>query len=89
MLDLFSIFTRGGIVLWDRAFAPISGNPINALVKDVLIEERAGISSYTKDSYAFKWVFANELDLVFVVRTRISFSKSVNLSDSPRSLFKA
>ncbi|RUP45698.1 SRP54-type protein [Jimgerdemannia flammicorona] len=66
MLDLFAILTKGGIVLWDRSFAPISGNPLNALVKDVLIEERAGTASYAKDSYAFKWTFANEVDLVFV-----------------------
>lgn len=71
MLDLFTILTKGGIVLWDRAFTPISGNPVNALIRDVLIEERAGTSSYTKDSYAFKWTFANELDLVFVVRNSL------------------
>lgn len=67
MLDLFTILTKGGYVLWQKTFAPINGSPVEDLIKNVLIEERAGTNSYTKDNYALKWTFANENDLVFVV----------------------
>ncbi|CAG8775067.1 7423_t:CDS:2, partial [Gigaspora rosea] len=57
----------GGIVLWSKTFARITNSPIDALIKEVLIEERGGANNYVKDSYNIKWTFANELDLVFVV----------------------
>ncbi|KAI7865166.1 signal recognition particle, alpha subunit, N-terminal-domain-containing protein [Spinellus fusiger] len=66
MLDHFSIFTKGGYVLWQKSYTPVSGSPVDDLIKNVLIEERAGTVSYTKDGYALRWTFANELDLVFV-----------------------
>ncbi|CAG8494396.1 17261_t:CDS:10, partial [Funneliformis caledonium] len=55
-----------GIVLWSKSFTRITSSPVDALIKDVLIEERAGENSYIKDSYSLKWTFANELDLIFV-----------------------
>lgn len=67
MLDLFTIVTKGGFVLFQKTFAPINGSPVQDLIKNVLIEERAGTDSYSKDNYALKWTFANENDLVFVV----------------------
>ncbi|KAI9025873.1 signal recognition particle, alpha subunit, N-terminal-domain-containing protein [Phycomyces nitens] len=67
MLDHFSILTKGGFVLWQKSYAPLSGAPVDALIKNVLIEERAGTVSYSKDNYALRWTFANEVDLVFVV----------------------
>ncbi|RIB27115.1 SRP54-type protein [Gigaspora rosea] len=67
MLDFFTILTKGGIVLWSKTFARITNSPIDALIKEVLIEERGGANNYVKDSYNIKWTFANELDLVFVV----------------------
>ncbi|KAI8968858.1 SRP54-type protein [Mycotypha africana] len=67
MLDLFTILTKGGFVLWQKNYAPISGSPVEELIKNVLIEERAGTDAYTKDSYTMKWTFANEHDLIFVV----------------------
>ncbi|CAG8724777.1 619_t:CDS:2, partial [Acaulospora morrowiae] len=67
MLDFFTILTKGGVVLWSKTFARITGSPINSLIKDVLIEERGGTHSYNKDSYDLRWIFANELDLIFVV----------------------
>ncbi len=70
MLDFFTILTKGGIVLWSKSFTRITSSPVDALIRDVLIEERAGESSYTKDSYSLKWTFANELDLIFVVNVQ-------------------
>lgn len=67
MLDLFTILTKGGFVLWQKTFTPINGSPVEDLIKNVLIEERSGTDSYYKDNYALKWTFANENDLVFVV----------------------
>ncbi|KAI8376136.1 signal recognition particle, alpha subunit, N-terminal-domain-containing protein [Radiomyces spectabilis] len=67
MLDLFTILTKGGFVLWQRNFAPLAGTPVDALIQNVLIEERAGTDYYIKDSYALKWTFANEVDLIFIV----------------------
>ncbi|KAI9278276.1 signal recognition particle, alpha subunit, N-terminal-domain-containing protein [Phascolomyces articulosus] len=67
MLDQFAILSKGGFVLWQKTFIPVMGSPIDTLIKDVLIEERAGTNIFYKDSYALKWTFANEVDLVFVV----------------------
>jgi signal recognition particle receptor subunit alpha len=67
MLDLFTILTKGGFVLWQKAFAPISGSPVQELIKNVLIEERSGTTEYIQNNYALKWTFANEVELVFVV----------------------
>ncbi|CAG8532510.1 8695_t:CDS:10 [Paraglomus occultum] len=59
--------TKGGIVLWSKTFARVRTSPVDPLIKEVLIEERAGETEYVKDSYCLKWTFANELDLIFVV----------------------
>jgi signal recognition particle receptor subunit alpha len=67
MLDLCTVLTKGGYVLWQKNYTHINGAPVDALIRDVLIEERAGITSYNKDSYALKWTFLNEKELVFVV----------------------
>ncbi|KAH8554776.1 SRP54-type protein [Umbelopsis sp. PMI_123] len=67
MLDLCTVLTKGGYVLWQKNYTHINGAPVDALIRDVLIEERAGITSYNKDSYALKWTFLNEKDLVFVI----------------------
>ncbi|ORY91130.1 signal recognition particle, alpha subunit, N-terminal-domain-containing protein [Syncephalastrum racemosum] len=67
MLDLFTVLTKGGFVLWQKTYAPLNGAPVDSLIKNVLIEERGGTDTYNEDSYALKWTFANEVDLVFVV----------------------
>ncbi|KAG0358917.1 hypothetical protein BGZ54_010221 [Gamsiella multidivaricata] len=66
MLDLFTIATKGGLVLWSKAYGPTPSAPINTLIQDVLIEERSSTQIYYKDNYALKWTFVNDLDLVFV-----------------------
>jgi signal recognition particle receptor subunit alpha len=67
MLDHFSIFTKGGVVLWSYDFAAIQGRPVDALVREILIEERAGEHAFETGVYTVKWTLANELSLVFVV----------------------
>lgn len=67
MLDHFSIFTKGGIVLWSYNQAKMKGSPIDGLIRTVLLEERGNETTYNIDSYTVKWAFANEFELIFVV----------------------
>jgi signal recognition particle receptor subunit alpha len=67
MIDLVTVFTRGGVVLWKKQLTPeASTESINFLVNNVLLEEKAGVRSATKDSYNLKWTLENDLNLVFV-----------------------
>ncbi|KAL3151898.1 hypothetical protein ABBQ38_012859 [Trebouxia sp. C0009 RCD-2024] len=71
MLDAFCIFTKGGALLWTMQLAALRGDPVNALIRTCLLEERLGESSfsYTPPSgsaYTMKWTLHNGLGLVFV-----------------------
>lgn len=71
MIDLFTVFHRGGVILYKHELNHVPGNPIDGLIQNVLMEERTGSSvggnSYRHDDkYTVKWIFNNELDLVFV-----------------------
>jgi len=77
MLDFFSIFSKGGILLWCfkdsmlstvewEAFTPT----INELIKSVLLQERAGKANYWEKpggQLALKYKLDNEFELVFVL----------------------
>ncbi|KAL7414058.1 SRP54-type protein [Mrakia frigida] len=81
MLDHVSISHKSGIVLWSKSYTPSasnlvgsSSNPINALLKDVLVEGRSAVhgggggrESYEAGGWKMEWVLENGLDLVFVV----------------------
>ncbi|TPX64010.1 hypothetical protein SpCBS45565_g06211 [Spizellomyces sp. 'palustris'] len=69
MLDAVTVLTKGGLVLWSKAYTDIRGpqNPIDSLIRDVLIEEKASSDGYVKDNWRVKWTFANELGLIFVI----------------------
>ncbi|KAJ2777130.1 hypothetical protein H4R18_005304 [Coemansia javaensis] len=67
MLDQFAIATKGGVVLWSREYTDIAGRPVDALVRDVLIESaRTDSTKYISGPYALQWAFANELNVMFV-----------------------
>jgi len=70
MLDAFVIFTRGGSVLFSEQLVALRGEPVEALVRDCLLTERAGGAAFTYAAdgaaYALKWAFHNEKGLVFV-----------------------
>ncbi|RKP24862.1 signal recognition particle, alpha subunit, N-terminal-domain-containing protein [Syncephalis pseudoplumigaleata] len=66
MLDHVTIFTRGGIVLWSSSFSSLQGDPVNDLVREVLVEERTGQRAFEHGAYTVHWALANELNLVFV-----------------------
>ncbi|GFR97822.1 signal recognition particle receptor subunit alpha-like [Elysia marginata] len=68
MLDFFTIFSKGGIVLWcfqgtSQLFTP----SVNALIKSVILQERTGNNSFAHDALTLKYKLDNEFELVFVV----------------------
>ncbi|KAK9799811.1 hypothetical protein WJX73_001989 [Symbiochloris irregularis] len=71
MLDHFCVFTKGGALLWTWQMTALRGNPIDALVRTCLLEERSGDDSFTYSPpagvpYTLKWTLHNGLGLVFV-----------------------
>ncbi|XP_055703711.1 signal recognition particle receptor subunit alpha homolog [Phlebotomus papatasi] len=68
MLDLFTIFTKGGIVLWcfrgtNEIFAP----SVNALIRSVILQERTGKNAFDHNGLTLQYKLDNEFELVFVV----------------------
>jgi hypothetical protein len=55
LIDKFSVLHKGGAVLWSKEICKLKGNPINDLVRTILLEVRqhsAGLTaqgSWTKD----------------------------------------
>eukprot|EP00472_Partenskyella_glossopodia_P006989 CAMPEP_0197519694 /NCGR_PEP_ID=MMETSP1318-20131121/4964_1 /TAXON_ID=552666 /ORGANISM="Partenskyella glossopodia, Strain RCC365" /LENGTH=606 /DNA_ID=CAMNT_0043070831 /DNA_START=17 /DNA_END=1837 /DNA_ORIENTATION=- len=71
MIEQFSIFTKGGAVLWSRDLeAGMDMSGVNSLVREVFLGERSGETSYQfvyeASKYLLKWAFNNELGLIFV-----------------------
>jgi signal recognition particle receptor subunit alpha len=71
MLDYFCIFTKGGVLLWAMSFTALKGDPVNALVRTCLLEDRTGETSFPYNTpsggaYTLKWSLNNGLGLVFV-----------------------
>ena len=68
MLDLFTILTSGGIVLFQKSqslhSAPIY--LIDSVISDVFMQGRSSEKEFAKDGFTVKWTFANELGLIFV-----------------------
>jgi len=84
MLDFFSIFSKGGILLWcfkDAGLLPKDWetfpDTINELIKSVLLQERAVKKNYWESGQlALRYKLDNEFDLVFV----IGYQKMLNLT---------
>lgn len=77
MLDFFTIFSKGGIVLWyfqgtSQLFTP----SINSLIKTVILQERSGNNSFTHEALTLKYKLDNEFEMVFVV----AYQKILQLS---------
>jgi len=76
-LDFFSIFSKGGILLWCFKDTMLSAAEwetftptINELIKCVLLQERAGRANYWEKpggQLALKYKLDNEFELVFVL----------------------
>nr|XP_022899959.1 signal recognition particle receptor subunit alpha homolog [Onthophagus taurus] len=68
MLDLFSIFSKGGIVLWCfQSTSQIFTPSVNALITNVILQERTGNNSFDHNGLSLNYKLDNEFDLVFVV----------------------
>ncbi|TYZ67440.1 hypothetical protein PybrP1_010998 [[Pythium] brassicae (nom. inval.)] len=67
MIDHFAIFSKTGTVLWSKTLCKLTGDPVDTLITRVLLEDRAGERTFTRDAYQMQWAFENKLDLVFVV----------------------
>ncbi|XP_054251612.1 signal recognition particle receptor subunit alpha isoform X2 [Indicator indicator] len=71
MLDFFTIFSKGGLVLWCfqgvRGPAAAATAPVNALIRSVLLQERGGNNSFTHEALTLKYKLDNQFELVFVV----------------------
>uniref|UniRef100_A0A8C5E7C4 SRP54-type proteins GTP-binding domain-containing protein n=1 Tax=Gouania willdenowi TaxID=441366 RepID=A0A8C5E7C4_GOUWI len=70
MLDFFTIFSKGGIVLWCFQGAGVTESftgPVNALIRSVILQERSGNNSYTHEALSLKYKLDNEFELIFVV----------------------
>ncbi|XP_069732506.1 signal recognition particle receptor subunit alpha isoform X2 [Phaenicophaeus curvirostris] len=69
MLDFFTIFSKGGLVLW--CFQGVRGSaataPVNALIRSVLLQERGGNNSFNHEALTLKYKLDNQFELVFVV----------------------
>ena len=71
MLDSFQIFTKGGLILFQWSLMDVpKGSPVDELVKQCLLEERAGETEFThvagSSAYTLRWRTHNALGLVFV-----------------------
>ncbi|XP_060780022.1 signal recognition particle receptor subunit alpha isoform X2 [Neoarius graeffei] len=70
MLDFFAIFSKGGFVLWCFQGAGVTEcftGPVNALIRSVILQERAGNSPFFHNALNLKYKLDNEFELVFVV----------------------
>lgn len=70
MLDFFTIFSKGGIVLWCFQGAGVTGSftgPVNALIRSVILQERSGKNTFTHEALSLKYKLDNEFELIFVV----------------------
>ncbi|XP_042342703.1 signal recognition particle receptor subunit alpha [Plectropomus leopardus] len=70
MIDFFTIFSKGGIVLWCFQGAGVTESftgPVNALIRSVILQERSGNNSYTHEALSLKYKLDNEFELIFVV----------------------
>ncbi|KAM4801116.1 LOW QUALITY PROTEIN: signal recognition particle receptor subunit alpha-like [Urocitellus parryii] len=68
MLVFFTIFSKGGLVLW--CFQGVSDSctgPVNALIRSVLLQEQGGNNSFTHEALTLKYKLDNQFELVFVV----------------------
>ncbi|GMR31990.1 hypothetical protein PMAYCL1PPCAC_02185 [Pristionchus mayeri] len=68
MIELFTIFGKGGIVLWCfQEGAQLFTEGINNLIKEVILQERGDVTQFKHQEMTIKFKLDNEFDLVFIV----------------------
>ncbi|XP_049851205.1 signal recognition particle receptor subunit alpha-like [Schistocerca gregaria] len=78
MLENFLIFSKGGVVIYECAFAVVEGNPVNELIDRVLIEGQLDQDSYSNSRYVLYWKLLNEYDLILVAVCLKLLQKSIH-----------
>ena len=66
MLDRVAVFSKSGAILWSQDYAPVKGDPVNAVIHTILLEDRTGKDLYQDANYSVKWCIDNEMDIVVV-----------------------
>lgn len=79
MLDSFEVLSTSGVVLWSKKYAPVNPKTVDALIREVFIEERNVATddqnatqkpTFKRDGYTLKWTTAKDFGLIFVVSAR-------------------
>ncbi|KAK2959377.1 putative Signal recognition particle receptor subunit alpha [Blattamonas nauphoetae] len=67
MVQFFTIFTKGGLILWqtEHYLKATFMSLINVLIRSVFMEQKKTERNFRRENYILQWSFANELDLVF------------------------
>uniref|UniRef100_A0A7S1XAB4 SRP54-type proteins GTP-binding domain-containing protein n=1 Tax=Compsopogon caeruleus TaxID=31354 RepID=A0A7S1XAB4_9RHOD len=66
-MDQFTIFHEGGLVLWSETFVEeVRGSPVDVLIRNVLLEERAAEREFVSGGYRMQWKLDNARGWVFV-----------------------
>ena len=78
MIDLFCIFTTGGLILWSKSFVIGDFSSIlNDLIKTILMDEKRTQDYYMPvkgNGIILRWRILNESGLIFVVAYQQSFN---------------
>ncbi|CAG9538344.1 unnamed protein product [Cercopithifilaria johnstoni] len=68
MIELFTIFGKGGIVLWCfQEGGQLFTDSINQLIREVLMQERGNATVFKHHDITIKYKLDNEFELVFTV----------------------
>ena len=88
MFELLCIFTGSGLVIWHQGVVLA---PLNILISEVLLKERASLTHFAHGALVMKWKLASSLDLVFaaVYQQAITLLYVDELLDSMKTHFQA
>lgn len=68
MIDLFTIFGKGGLVLWCfQEGGQMFTDSVNEFIKEVLMQERGNTTVFKHNNVTIKYKLDNEFELVFLV----------------------
>lgn len=75
MIDLFCIFTTGGLILWYKTFVSMKFEGlINNLIKNILMDEKRNQEYYIQSGNVIRWKVVNDSGLIFVVSYQETYS---------------
>ena len=78
MIDLFCIFTTGGLILWSKSFVSFDFSEIlNDLIKTILMDEKKTQDYYIPvkgNGIIIRWKIFNESGIIFVVVYQQNFN---------------